>query len=133
MNPKLIRLLAVAATVLVVVSGVNRLMRPQVVSEPAPKKKSVVANTGKETDTPCTIKRAPFGGTQASLIKVMKGKVAHYIVLDHPGRQPDGALLPARLARGDLRLRSSPCVMGEFCERGRSGDAGRQPVQASTE
>jgi hypothetical protein len=113
MNPKLIRLLAVAATVLVVVSGVNRLMRPQVVSEPAPKKKSVVANTGKETDTPCTIKRAPFGGTQASLIKVMKGKVAHYIVLDHPGGNP---MVPfyqrdwLEATYGSVQ----PVVMGEF-------------------
>ena len=88
MNPKLIQLLAVAATVLVVATGVTRLMRPQVVSEPAPKKKSVAANTSKETDTPCTIKRAPFGGTYASLLKVMKGKVAHYVVMDHPSGNP---------------------------------------------
>jgi hypothetical protein len=113
MNPKLIRLLAVAATVLVVVSGVNRLMRPQVVSEPAPKKKSVAANTGKQADIPCTIKRAPFGGTQASLIKVMKGKMAHYIVMDHPGGNPAVPFYQRDWLEATYG-EAEPVVMGQF-------------------
>lgn len=113
MNPKAIRLLAIAATILVVVSGVNRLMRPQVISEPAPKKKSIASNTGKDTDQPCTIKRAPFGGTQTSLVKVMKGKVAHYIILDHPADNPFAPFLQRdwlEATYGEVQ----PVRMGEF-------------------
>ena len=88
MNPKLIQLLAVAATVLVVATGVTRLISPPPAEQPTQKKKSVASNTSKQPDPPCTIKRAPFGGTEASLLKVMRGKVAHYVVLDHPVGNP---------------------------------------------
>ena len=63
-------------------------MRPPPPEAPPPKKKSVATNTGRDADPPCAIKRAPFGGTQASIVKAMKGKVAHYVVLDHPAGNP---------------------------------------------
>jgi hypothetical protein len=112
MNPKAIRLLAIAATVLVVVTGFNRWMRPPP-PEPAPQKKSVASNTGKEADQPCTIKRAPFGGMQASLIKIMKGKVAHYLILDHPADNPMAPFLQRdwlEATYGNVQ----PVMMGEF-------------------
>jgi hypothetical protein len=88
MSPKLIQLLAVVATVLVVATGVTRLMRPTPAEQPTTQKKKSVASNTTKPDPPCTIKRASFGGTQASLLKVMKGQVAHYVVLDHPGNNP---------------------------------------------
>jgi hypothetical protein len=113
MNPKLIQLLAIAATVLVVVSGVTRLMHPAPSEEPKARKKSVVSNTTNEKEPPCTIKRAPFGGTQASLLKVMKGKVVHYVVLDHPDDNPAAPLYQyhwLEATYGEVE----PVVLGEF-------------------
>jgi hypothetical protein len=87
MNPKAIRLAAIVATCLVVLTGINRLLRPPT-PEPAPQRKSVASNTAKEAELPCAIKHATFGGTQASLLKVMKGRMVHYVILDHPAGDP---------------------------------------------
>jgi hypothetical protein len=111
MNPKAIQLLAIAATVLVVVSGINRLMHPTPTEEPKARKNSVVSNNTKEP--PCTITRAPFGGTQASLLKVMKGKVVHYVVLDNPDDNPAAPLYQYHWLEATYG-QVEPVVMGEF-------------------
>jgi hypothetical protein len=89
MNPKALQLLAVVATCLVIATGISRLRQgPPPADGPQQQKKSVASNTQKP-EPACTIKRAAFGGTtQTSLLKAMKGKVAHYIVLDHPQDNP---------------------------------------------
>jgi hypothetical protein len=113
MNPKTIQLLAVVATCLVVATGVSRLMRPPPPEQPAVKTKSVASNTGKQAEPPCTIRRAPFGGTQASLVKAMKGKVAHYIVLDHPQDNPMAPFHQHDWLQANYGA-VQPVVMGQF-------------------
>lgn len=115
MNPKAIQLLAVVATCLVLATTISRLRQgPPSAEAPAQKKKSVASNTGKKQDElPCTIKRASFGGTQTSLLKAMKGKVIHYIVLDRP---QDNPIMPF-WQRDWLEATygtAQPAVVGEF-------------------
>lgn len=91
MNPKAIQLFALLATCLVIATGVSRLMRPAPPPEQANlKKKSVVSsNTGKKQgELPCAIRRASFGGTQSAVLKVPKGKMVHYVVVDRPQGNP---------------------------------------------
>ena len=89
MNPKAIQLLALLATCLVIATGVARVMRPAPPPEQASlKKKSVVSSTGKKGELPCAIRRAAFGGTQSAVLKVPKGKMVHYVVVDRPQGNP---------------------------------------------
>lgn len=58
---------------------------------PAKKPRGVVtSNKPKQPglEPPCTIRRAAFGGTRSALLKIMKGPVAHYVVLDLPAGNP---------------------------------------------
>jgi hypothetical protein len=73
---------AIAATLLVVWTGVSSLRQPP----PPPKKK--MAAPPKTTQARCTIKRAVFGGTESALLKVTKGRTVHYVVLDLPADNP---------------------------------------------
>jgi len=79
---KPLHLAAIAATVLLVWSGANSLRPPP----PPPKKKPPAP--AKTAEAHCTIKRAVFGGTQSALLKVNKGRVVHYVVLDLPTNNP---------------------------------------------
>jgi hypothetical protein len=97
---------------MVVITGFNRWMWPPG-PPPAPEKKTIASTTSKGSEQPCTIKRAPFGGTQTSLLKVMKGKVAHYVILDHPTDNPMAPFLQRdwlEATYGPVQ----PVVMGEF-------------------
>jgi hypothetical protein len=78
-----LQLTAICATVLVVWTGVNSLMRP-----PPRPERPVKKPTPTRTTERCTIKRAVFGGTEAAVIRAVKGRVVHYIVLDLPTDNP---------------------------------------------
>ena len=77
-------------------------------NNPSPGKKKQ-----QQAELPCTIKRAAFGGTQSALLKVMKGRIVHYVVLDHPEGNP---MMPyyqrdwLEANYGDMQ----PAVVGEF-------------------
>lgn len=86
---KPLHLLAILATFLLVGTGINSLMRPPQSKEAGPLKKPRIAiGSNKKGELPCTIRRAAFGGTQSALLKVMKGPVVHYVVLDLPTDNP---------------------------------------------
>jgi hypothetical protein len=68
---------------LVVWTGVNSLTRPA----PRPER-PVKKPTPTRTTERCTIKRAVFGGTEAAVIRAVKGRVVHYVVLDLPTDNP---------------------------------------------
>jgi hypothetical protein len=86
------QVLAIIATSLIVVTGVNYLLRPP----PRPDglaKKSQASKTKKPAAlASCKITRAVFGGTESALLRVTKGHVVHYVVLDLP---TDNPLAPA--------------------------------------
>ena len=111
MNSKSIQLLAIVATCLILATGISSLMRSpgQVGSQKKPPGKKKLA----QAEAHCTIKRAAFGGTQSALLKVMKGPVVHYVVLDHPEGNP---MMPF-YQRDWLEANygeSRPTVVGEF-------------------
>jgi len=79
---KPLHLAAIVVTGLLVWTGVNSLRPP-----PPPAKKTATPPP-KTKEASCTIKRAVFGGTQTALLKVLKGRTVHYIVLDLPTDNP---------------------------------------------
>src|SRR5262245_26023892 len=79
---KPLQLAAVLATVLVAWTVVNSLLRPP----PSPVKPKIKPTVASQTR--CTIKRAVFGGTETAVLKAVKGRVVHYVVLDLPTDNP---------------------------------------------
>ena len=80
-------LAALAATFLVLWTGVTYLQRPQ----PRPgivAKRQNPTTTSKVREARCTIKRAVFVGTNSALLKVEKDRMVHYVVLDLPTGDP---------------------------------------------
>lgn len=109
-----LHLLAIFATFLLVVSGIHSLMRPPPPQDGPQKKPRVVREgSSKKVEAPCTIKRAAFGGTQSALLKVMKGPVAHFVVLDLP---TDNPLMPTYQSNWlDANYgNAEPAVIGVF-------------------
>jgi hypothetical protein len=80
---KPLHLAAILATLLVVVTGVNSALRPAPRHDRPPRPKPT-----RVSDTRCTIERAAFGGTEAAVLKVLKDRTAHYVVLDLPADNP---------------------------------------------
>jgi hypothetical protein len=121
MNPKSIRLLAILATCLIIVSGIHALLKRPQPNQAGPLKRptGVVSNntSGKrkvpQAELPCTIRRAAFGGTQTSLLRLMKGKVAHYVVLDHPHDNPMVPFYQRDWLEANYGV-AEPPVVGEF-------------------
>jgi hypothetical protein len=81
-------------TFLLVVTAVNSRLQP-------PRPESAKKSTKKTSPVPvanlrCTIERAVFGGSEAALLKVQKGRRVHYVVLDLPANDP---MMPVHQAR----------------------------------
>jgi hypothetical protein len=82
---KPLHLAAIFATLLVVSTGVNALLRPP----PRPGGPPMRAEApSRFAEGRCIIKRAVFGGTVSALLKAKKDRVVHYIVLDLPADNP---------------------------------------------
>ena len=82
---KRLHLAAIVATLLVVGTGVNALLRPPPLPDGPPKK---AGTPSRSAEGRCTIKRAVFGGTVSALLRVNKDRVVHYVVLDLPADNP---------------------------------------------
>jgi hypothetical protein len=77
---KPLHVVAIIATLLVVWTAASSLRRPAPRLDLAAKKPKPT----KVVYTPCTIQRAAFGGTEAAVLKIRKGRKDHYIVMDLP-------------------------------------------------
>ena len=91
MQSKPLRVLALLATALVIVSGIYKFFdRPT--GQPGAKRPTGVVSQGKkkpaQAHLPCTIRHAAFGGTQASVLRFAQGRFSHYVVMDHPFGNP---------------------------------------------
>ena len=85
---------AIVVTLLLVVTAVNSRLQP-------PRPESAKKKVRKQAPVPvanlrCTIKRAVFGGGEAAVLKVQKGRMIHYVVLDLPAKDP---VMPVHQAR----------------------------------
>ncbi len=80
-----LHLAAIFATLLVVWTGVNALLRPPPRPDGPPKR---AGTPSRFAEGRCTIRRAVFGGTVSALLKVKKDRVVHYVVLDLPADNP---------------------------------------------
>jgi hypothetical protein len=87
---KAIQVWAMIATGLVIATGVHQLTRPPGSQDGAKRSRAEAARKKRAAarEAPCTIKHAAFGGTQSALLKVMKGRTVHYVVLDLPTGNP---------------------------------------------
>ncbi len=87
---------AIIATVLVVWTAVNQMRRPA----PRPDLAATKPKPTKVVYTPCTIERAAFGGVEAAVLKIRKGRKLHYVVLDLPSRDDPVHYLPFMYYQG---------------------------------
>lgn len=77
---------AIVVTFLLVVTAVNSRLQP-------PRPESAKKKVKKQAPVPvanlrCTIRRAVFGGSEAAVLKVQKGRMIHYVVLDLSTNDP---------------------------------------------
>jgi hypothetical protein len=73
---------AIVATALVVWTAADSLTRP------APRPGRPFKKPSQVSHLRCTIKRAVFGGTEAAVLKIRKGRMLHYVVMDLPTDDP---------------------------------------------
>lgn len=110
---KTTQLLAIIATGLIVVTGVNSMLRPPPRQQDGPPKKTQAKKKPPGGQVACTIRRAVFGGTESALLRVQKEGVVHYVVLDLPTDDP---LAPAHQSMWlDANYgNAEPAVVGVF-------------------
>jgi hypothetical protein len=110
---KITTLLAIVATGLIVVTGVNSMLRPPPRQQDGPAKKSAQAKKKPVAKASCTIKRATFGGTETALLRVQKENVTHYVVLDLPTDNPLAASYQSAWLDANYGS-AEPAVVGVF-------------------
>jgi hypothetical protein len=87
---------AIIATVLVVWTAASMARRPTPRADLTSKKPKPT----KVVYTPCTIQRAAFGGVEAAVLKIRKGRKLHYVVMDLPGEDDPVHYLPFMYYQG---------------------------------